>query len=267
MNGTDLINITYIGSCASILVGLFLTGKYLRFRLATSNTIVRYKEVVKYSATISIGGIAQTLPRMLDVYFVQFFFGLAVVGLYAPAKTIFRFVEDLINAIYSTIYSPTVKYFANDDIIGVNKIITKSVSFLVTLFASATLFCWLGGDSVIEYILPEKFVNSISILNYLLLASIFLPFTLINSVINANGYPQIVAKYILFGVVGWFISFALVGTFFNETTYFIALPYIVYSLILMLLTFCYARKHYHFKFKQIFRLFSDGYFFFYNKVR
>jgi O-antigen/teichoic acid export membrane protein len=88
-----------------------------------------------------VGGIALTIPRVLDVYLIQYFFGIYVVGLYAPAKTIFRFVEDLIQAIYTTIYAPVVKCFANNDIIGVNSIISKSISLLVLFFGGITLFC------------------------------------------------------------------------------------------------------------------------------
>jgi O-antigen/teichoic acid export membrane protein len=134
LTNTDLIYITLFGSIISVCTGSILLRKYLRFHLPTRDDEIKYRDVVSYSTKFSIGGIGMTIPRTLDVYFIQFFFGTNYVGLYGPAKTLFRFVEDLINTIYSIIYSHIVKFFASNDIISVNKIITKTISILVVLF-------------------------------------------------------------------------------------------------------------------------------------
>ncbi len=262
----DLINIAYIGSALSVVVGVILNAKHWKFKLPNKNSIIRYKDIVSYSAKFSIGSIALTIPRTLDAYIIQYFFGTNVVGLYAPAKTIFRFVEDLTNAIYFTIYSPTVKYFANNDMLNINKLISKAISLMFIFFLVATIFCWIFGGSLFNLFLPEKFIAALPIFNWLMLTSLFLPFTLLNTAINAEGKPELVSKYTLIGVVFWLISFWFVAISFPNTIEVVAVPYIIFTFVLSFLFFNYAKRHYNLKLHQIFRFFPDTYNFVKSKI-
>ena len=264
---SDLIDIIYIGSALSIFVGTILNIKYWKFKLPNKNTTVKYKDIITYSVKFSIGGIAITIPRTLDVYAIQFFLGTSIVGLYAPAKTIFRFVEDIMNAVYHTIYSSAVKYFATNDIININKLTSKSISLMLVFFICCTLFCWIFGDNLFNLFLPEKFVSALSIFNCLMLTSILLPFTLINTIINAEGKPELVSKYNLIGVIIWFISFWIVGTFLSDAIEVVAIPYVVFTLVLSILFVRYAMKNYNLKLVQFFRFFADTYNFILSKYK
>jgi O-antigen/teichoic acid export membrane protein len=256
---SDLINITYIGSALSVLVGTILNIKYWKFKLPNKNTTIKYKDIISYSAKFSIGVIANTLPRTLDVYVIQFFFGTNIVGLYAPAKTIFRFVEDLTNTIYNTIYSSAVKYFTTNDIVNINKLISKSISLMFVFFVSCSILCWIFGSELFNLFLPQKFISALSILNYLMLTSILFPFTLISTIINAEGKPELVSKYNLIGVIIWFITFVFIGTFFSNIIVFVAIPYIVFVFVISILFVKYATKNYNLKLSQFFRFFPDTY--------
>lgn len=262
----DLINITYIGSALSVVVGIILNIKYWKFKLPNKNSIIKYKDIISYSVKFSIGSIALTIPRTLDVYVIQYFFGTNMVGLYAPAKTIFRFVEDLTNAICQTIYSPTVKYFANNDMININKLISKTISLLFIFFLICTMLCWMFGSNLFDLFLPDRFTAALPIFNWLMLSSLFLPLTLLNTTINAEGKPELVSKYTLIGVVFWLISFWCVAIIFPHTIEVVAIPYIIFVFILSTLFFKYAKKHYNLKLYQIFRFLPDTYNFVKNKI-
>jgi len=255
----DLINIIYAGSILSAIVGTILNIRYWKFKLPNKKSIIKYKDIITYSLKFAIGGIAITIPRTMDVYAIQFFLGTNIVGLYAPAKTIFRFVEDLINAIYQTIYSPSVKYFTANDIDSINKLTTKSISIMLIFFIFCTLFCWLFGKELFSIFLPQKFYVALPIFNYLMIASVLLPFTLLNTTINAEGKPLLVSKYIFVGVIFWLIAFCIVGTYFNNIIEAVVIPYIVFIVVLSILFWQYARKHYKFRLIQIFRIFPDLY--------
>jgi O-antigen/teichoic acid export membrane protein len=255
---SDLINITYIGSIASVIVGTILNIKYWRFNLP-NNTSIKYRTIINYSVKFSIGGIALTIPRTLDVYAIQYFFGTNIVGLYAPAKIIFRLVEDLMNAVYLTIYPPTIKYFANNDIMNINKLVSKTISMLFLLFIACTLGCFIFGNVIFTSFLPQTFINSIPIFNYLMLTSIILPITLLNATINAEGKTELVYKYILIGVLIWIIAFYFIGLFFQNMPEMVAAPYMIFALTISILFWNYAKKHYKLKLIQLFRIIPDLY--------
>jgi O-antigen/teichoic acid export membrane protein len=140
-----------------------------------------------------------------------------------------------------------------------NKLITKSISLLIICFGFLTLLCWLGVSNSLSYFLPEKFLLAIPFFNILMLSSIILPFTLLNTTVIASGKPEIVAKYTLFSFPFWLGSYYIIGNYFKEYEALIALPYFVFTLVLSLFLFRYANKHYQFKPKQIFRSIPDAY--------
>lgn len=252
----DIIHITYFGSALSTIVAFILTSKYWRFSL---KGMTKYFDIVRYSAKYAITGITLTLPKTLDVFAIQLFFGTHIVGLYAPAKTIFRFVDDAMNTVYAMIYAPTVKYFSANDIHSLNKLISKAISILMICFIFITVICWSGGSDILEYFLPERFVLAIPFFNILMLSSFFMPITLLITTISASGKPEIVSKYIIYSFIFWVISFYVIGNYFNEYEKLLAIPNLIFTVILSFFLFRYANKNYNLKFKQLFRSIPDFY--------
>jgi O-antigen/teichoic acid export membrane protein len=253
---TDMIHITYLGSALSTVVAFILTFNYWKFSLKGAT---KYLDVVRYSAKYAVTGITLTLPKTLDVFAIQLFFGTHIVGLYAPAKTIFRFIDDAMNTVYAMIYAPTVKYFAANDIHSLNKLISKAISILMIGFIFITVICWSGGSNILEYFLPERFVLAIPFFNILMLSAILMPITLLITTISASGKPEIVSKYIIYSFVFWAISFYVIGTYFQEHEKLVAIPNLIFTAILSFFLFRYANKNYTLKFKQLFRSIFDFY--------
>ena len=254
LNYIDIIYITYVGSALAAVVSFVLTFKYWKFSFKGKT---KYTEILNFSTKFAVNGVIMPIPRMLDVFVIQYFWGTSMVGLYAPAKTIFRFIEDGMNTINYIIYSPIVKYFAANDKLLINKTISKSISFLVIGFCIITLLCWIFGDIILSYFLPAKFIEAIPFLNILMLASIILPFTLITVAINASGKTGTVAKYTLYSFPFWLASYFIIGTFCNEYEILIAFPYFVFALVFACFLFNYAHKNFDLRFSQVFRVIPD----------
>ena len=261
---SDIINITYLGSALGTIVAILLSLKYLKFSFKGKT---KYSDIMKFSAKYTVGSIILPIPRYCDIFFIQYFWGTSFVGLYSPAKTLFRFIDELINTVYSLIYSPSVKYIAKNDIKSLNSIITKSVSLLLVTFSFITLLSFLGVSDYFSVFLPNKFVQAIPLFNILMLSSILLPITLLTSTISASGKPEIVAKYSLFAFLIWIISFMVIGFFFNSHIILIPIPFVIFQATIAFCVFRYANKHFNFQFKQLFRIIPDGLMFIKNKFK
>ncbi len=254
LNYSSIINITYIGAGFSAIISFILTYKYWKFSLKGKT---KYVDVLKFSLKYTITGIIMPLPKYCDVFLIQYFYGTAIVGLYSPAKTIFRFVDEAINTAYSLIYVPSVKLIAKNDIKSLNSLITKAISFLFIGFTCVTIFGLLGGNNWFSVFLPDKFAFAIPFFNVLMISSVLLPITLLNTTISASGKPEVIAKFVLISFPFWLAAFFITGVFFNSQPLLIPLPYVIFLLILSILFFRYASKHFNFKFHQLFRAVPD----------
>ncbi len=251
----SIIYITYIGAAAGTLVAILLTLSYWKFSLKGKT---KYLDVIKFSFKYTITGIILPLPKYCDVFIVQYFFGTSIVGLYAPAKNIFRFVDEAINTVSSLIYAPSVKFIVKKDIKSLNSLLSKSISVMFVGFIILTILCFIGISDYFSSFLPNKFSDSIPIFNFLMLASILLPITLLNTPINAIGKSEVIAKYVLISIIFWGLSFIVIGVYFNSYINLIPVPFIIFLLVLSILLFRYSKKHFDIKFIQLFRVIPDA---------
>ncbi|MPN34516.1 hypothetical protein SDC9_182010 [bioreactor metagenome] len=165
------------------------------------------------------------------------------------------------------IYAPSVKCFANNDMVSLNKLISKSISLLMISFTGLTIACWLCAPTVFSYFLPERFISATPFFNVLMLSSIVLPLTLLSTTISASGKPEIVAKYILYSLATWIVSFYIIGNFLQNYEILVAVPNFIFNLILAVFLFRYASKHYNLRFRQLFRSIPDFYYFILQKIK
>ena len=251
---SDIIHITYLGAGLGTITAIILTFKYWKFSFKGTT---KYLDVIKFSIKYTITGIILPLPKYCDIFIIQFFFGTSTVGLYAPAKNIFRFVDEAINTVNSLIYAPSVKFIANKDMKSLNDLITKSMSIMLLGFTFITILCLLGVSNSFSAFLPNKFVDAIPMFNCLMIASILLPITLLNTTINASGKPEIIAKYVLISFVFWGLAFLIIGVYFNKYVNLVPLPYIIFLFVLSILLIRYGKKHFNIKFIQLFRAVPD----------
>ena len=255
LHSHDIINITYLGAAIATIVSIIVTFRYWKFSFKGAT---KYTEVVKFSTKYAATGFVLSLPKYFDTFLIQFFYGTSVVGLYGAAKNIFRFVDEAINTAYSLIYAPTVKFISLGDGKSLNSLTTKTISLLIIVFFMATTLCFLGVSDYFGHFLSGKFSEAIPIFNMLMLSSILLPITVLNTTISAGGKPEIVAKYVLASFPIWIAVFLFIGNFYPENVLLIPAPYFAFLLVFSTLLFRYANKNFDFRFVQLFRIIPDA---------
>ncbi len=249
----DMVNIYYIGMALSSLISLFLTRKNLIFGLKGDTKI---KELLKFSFPMTLSTLGHSIPKNLDVVFLKLFFPSATIGVYGSAKTLFRLFDEANNAAYGLIYPAAVRQVEKNDKKALSDLITKSVSFLLIIYAFAVLLLELGlSNFFIKLFFPEKYYFSISHFNILILSALFLPFVILSVIINAQGKPFVVFNFVLISAVLFVIVTLLVGL--GGTEKLIPLGYLTYTMSLGILSYFYIKRNIGFKFIYLFRGFKD----------
>lgn len=249
----DMVNIYYVGMALSSLISLFLTRKNLIFGIKGDTKI---KELLKFSFPMTLSTLGHSIPKNLDVVFLKLFFPSATIGVYGSAKTLFRLFDEANNAAYGLIYPAAVRQVEKNDMKALSDLMTKSVSFLLIIYAFAVLLLELGlSDFFIKLFFPEKYYFSISHFNILILSALFLPFVILSVIINAQGKPLIVFKFVFLSAVLFVIVTLLVG--FSGSERLIPFGYLAYTMSLGILSYIYIKRHIGFKLVYLLRGFKD----------
>ena len=130
-----------MGACSLVFVAL--TWKELEFSWSGSMTVKKY---LRYGVPLSLAGALSTAPRMLDVYVIAMFFGVGVVGLYSPAKNLYRIFEQAFDAVVTLLYPAAVRMYGQNRMSDLQILITKAISFTLipTIVAVLALESGLG---------------------------------------------------------------------------------------------------------------------------
>ncbi|MCK5742615.1 MAG: oligosaccharide flippase family protein [Chlorobi bacterium] len=250
----QMINMYYIGAALSSVTAIALTFRKLKFGFGG---MIEIWTMVKFGFPLAINNAFQNMPRLLDVYIVQFFFSKEIVGIYASAKVLFRVFDESLNAAHGLVYPSAVRQLANGDKSGMHSLMTKSVSFLFFLFLISVVILETGlSDFFISSFLPPRYELAIVQFNILLLAAIPMPFIILSSVILATGKSQTVAKISIVSVSVSLIVLYWVCSMGNPN--FIPMGVVVYSWLYGGICYFYAQKYFDFKPKYIFRAFNDS---------
>ncbi len=248
------LRVLYIGTIASSLVGLIITPQMYELKFKGA---VKVKELLKFSLPNMLGSSLHMMPRLLDVFFVSYFFGPKISGVYSAAKTLFRVFDETLFAANGLVYPAAVRQISAGNNKSLNDMISKSISFLVFFFALCALLLNIGfSDFIASILLNDKFTNAVPYLNIMVLSSIATPFTILSGLIVALNRPQIVVKFIFASILVWAGSFMLVG--FIQNPMLIVIPQILYYSVLGVILYKYIHKEIEFKFVQIFRAVPDS---------
>ncbi len=256
----DLVIMYLSGLSVSSLLGIFLTKKELIFGLKGN---IRIKEMLSFTIPYGLYATLHSLPRNLDIYAVQFFFGTSSSGVYQSAKTLFRVFEELTTASYGLVYPPAVSLMEKKDDKGLNDLITKAVSFLLFLFVIMIIFLEAGGSRwLITLLLPSNYYLAIDQFNILILAALAMPFMITALVITASGKPKIVLGFVSASLAMSAATYYFAGISGNPV--YMPLGVIIYVVSLGTMCFIYVNRKMGFKIIQVFRAFSDTRFFIMN---
>lgn len=249
----ELFDIFYYGNLIAFGFSSLILVFQIKLSFKGSITVLEY---FKFSFPITIQSIFHSLPRTIDVYIINFFFSQSIAGIYGSAKSLFRVFEEANYASFGLIYPAAVKAISNNDKISLSNLITKSISFLTLTFIFIALFLDLGTiDYLINIFLGEKYISAIPFFKVLSLAVIFMPLTLLNSIIMAYNKPYTVVLYTFIALSIYLLAFYFIGL--NGNKYLIPLAYVIYNASLGLLSYFWVKSNVGFKIKEFFRAFRD----------
>ncbi len=205
----DLAYIYLTGSIASSLVALVLIRKELRF---TTTGEIGWRKVYSFSWKMTVSNLMYSLPRQLDIFFVKIFFSLNEVGLYAAAKSIFRVFDEALAAANGIIYPSAVKLSEQKKLKDFSYLATKALSFLFVFFLFSVVVLNFGlADILFNWLLPERYVQSLSYFKILLFAAIFLPFQMLFLFIIAKNRLNTILSYYSIGVTVFIVTILFIG--------------------------------------------------------
>ncbi len=237
-----MVDIYLLGTIISSIVSLLLNVKQIKLSPLGS---ISFKEFFNFGFSILGLSLVQSIPKQLDVLFLQYFFQSKIVGIYYSAKTLFRVFEEGMNAAFSLVYPTAVRLINKGKSYELESLLNKAVSFTFIVVLFLFIVLQLGGTKfIIELFLPEKYFQAISFFNIFLIASIFMPIQVIASIVIAVGKPQIVFKYITVSTVVFVLIFSIIGAF--KAASLVPFALVGYYFTFAFFLFLYGRKYYNF---------------------
>ncbi|MCX7908840.1 MAG: oligosaccharide flippase family protein [Ignavibacteria bacterium] len=248
-----LMRIYFTGTLISSLTAVVLLKKYIRLGF---NGNLNVKSFFSFGLPMMSYSLFQSIPRQLDVLFLQYFFQSKVVGIYYSAKTLFRLFEEGINAGFGLVYPTAVRLIAKGRNNDLRSLIVKSTSFTFLLLVFLFVLLELGGtEFFVKLLLPEKYLLSISFFNLMLIGTVFMPLQLSASVLIAENQAKKVAKYIFVSSIFSVIVFITVGLTRNISL--APLGLVSYYAVFGIILYFYMRDRYHFRFVELFQGIKD----------
>lgn len=225
----NLINYYLISSVLSSVISTWLVRKHMFFsRIGDINISV----LLKFGWQMTIANLIYSIPRQLDVFFIQYFTNqLNIVGLYAAAKNIFRVFDEALGAANGIVYPSIIRQIEKQKENELLDIIKKSVSFIFIAFTIITIFLLSGVSNIIfSYILPIKYLPSLDYFNILMYSAPFLAFHIIYSLIIAQKRLKSIILYYSIGVIFFAFSFLFLGK--SNMINYAPVPLVIYYIIL-----------------------------------
>lgn len=248
----DIILIDFAGMGASSLAAVWFTRKEMVFGWKGRISV---KEYLRYGVPLAIATALNSTPRQLDVLVIAAYFGVGVVGVYNPAKNLFRFFEQAFDAVQTLLYPAAVRMMVQDRREDLQILITKAISVTLIPTIIAVVILELGGSQIIVPLLGEQYAGAVGHFNILILAAIGMPFLLMSSVINAMGHSTTVVKFSAIGLIVGMTT--LFGISVAGWEWAIGLGLVVNSLVVGVLCTLYVRRAIHFPLRSVLRAFDD----------
>ncbi len=250
----DIVRIDLIGMAASSLAAILFTLRDMQFGWRGSITLKGY---LRYGIPLALATALNSTPRQLDVLVIAAFFGVGVVGVYNPAKNLFRFFEQAFDAVITLLYPAAVRMYAQQRSEDLQLLVTKAISLTLIPTILALIVLEAGGSNAIVWILGDQYAASVGHFNVLILAAVGMPFVMMSSIIAAMGHSTVVVRYSAYGLVAGMV--VLFGVCVAQLEWAIGLGLVVNALVVGYLCTAYVRRSIHFPLRLVLRMFRDVY--------
>lgn len=256
-NGTlnsleDIVLIDFAGMAASSICTIVLTRRDLVFGWAGNIPIGTY---LRYGVPLAMATALNSAPRQLDVYVIAAYFGVGVVGVYNPAKNLYRFFEQAFDAATTLLYPAAVRVYSQNRMGDLQILVTKAISFTLIPTIIAVVILELGASQLIIPLLGKQYAAAVDHFNVLSIAALGMPFVLMSSVIAAMGRSTIIVRYSAIGLLISASVLFLVGELGSPLL--VGLGLVTNTIVVGILCTMHVRSVVHFPLSALVRSWTD----------
>ena len=248
----DIVLIDFSGMAASSLTAVLLTRRDLVFGLQGSITL---REYLAFGVPLAIGSGLYNTPRQLDVFLVGAYFGVTAVGLYNPAKTLYRIFEQAFEAVFTLLQPAAVRLTSQGRMDELRIMTTKAISFTLIPVVVVIIVLQAGGSQLIVPLLGEKYAAAVNHFNMLALSALAMPFTMMSAVLVALGESRAIVKYTALGLVATVVTLFVLGEYGLE--HLVGLGLVANTAIVGWLYVIHVQRELRFPWSQLVRAVAD----------
>ncbi|MFN4909460.1 MAG: lipopolysaccharide biosynthesis protein [Bacteroidota bacterium] len=204
----EILVVDFAGMGASSLIAVLMTRKDLIFSRRGTMTTRTY---LGYGLPLAAATALNTAPKLLDVYVIAAFFDVGVVGVYNPAKNLYRIFEQGFDAVTTLMYPAAVRMYAQRRIEDLQTLVTKAVSYTLLPIIVIVAILELGASNLIITFLTPEYATAVDHFNVLITSALIMPLGLLGSIILAAGQSASILRYSAVGVTVSFAVLVAVG--------------------------------------------------------
>jgi O-antigen/teichoic acid export membrane protein len=249
----EMLLIALAGLLCSSLVALWVGRKSLVFAVQKHVEPLALREFITYQSAISV---ASNAVKQLDIYLVQYFFGMVSVGVYQSAKTLFRFVDEAFSALIGLLYPGAVRLINERREDDLRALLSKALSFtLVAMLLLLVLTASGGASWLFTLLLPAKYYAASTYFTGLCCAAPCIAFSMLAVVIIAYGESNVLLRYMLLSGGAGLAALVAVGLAGEAMA--APIGFVVYHAVLGIFVFRFIQRTVGFPLPFIFRCFPD----------
>lgn len=256
-NGTlqsfeDIVLIDFSGMAASSITAVILTRKDLVFGWKGQISI---RDYLAFGVPLAIGTGLYSTPRQLDVFLIGSYFGVAAVGLYNPAKNLYRLFEQAFDAVFTLLHPAAVRLTAQGRHEELRTMVTKAISFTLIPVVVAVVVLEAGASQLIVPLLGPKYAAAVGHFNVLTLSALAMPFTMMSAVMVAFGHARAIVRYTAVGLVLTIVTLVTIGQLGLEQ--YVGLGLVVNTMFVGWLCVRHVQRELAFPWSQLIRAVGD----------
>jgi O-antigen/teichoic acid export membrane protein len=248
----DVVLIDLLGMGASSLTVVILTRRDLVFGWKGSVTLRQYLE---FGVPLAVGTGLYSTPRQLDGFLVGSYFGLAAVGLYTSAKTLYRIFEQAFDAVFTLVHPAAVRLVAQGRHDELRTMVTKAISFTLIPVVVVVAALESGASQLIVPLLGPKYAAAVGHFNVLTLSALAMPFTMMSAVMVAFGHSRAIVHYTALGLVLTVTTLVVLGEYGLEQ--YVGLGIVVNTMLVGWLCVRHVQRELRFPWSQLVRAVAD----------
>jgi len=212
----DLLHLTWGQAWAALLGALIavLTGlPYAKFALYLKKSWLG--ELLNYGKYVVGTNLGITLIRTVDQFILGIIVSPAAVASYSTAMRVAHLVEVPIQSIAAIVFPQSARQMEEGGIPAVRRLYERSVGVILAMVIPGVLFVMLFPTWVLEFIASARYLDSVPVLQVVMLYALLLPFSRqFGTIMDAIGKPRLQFLLLMGGaVLNMGLNYVLISAF------------------------------------------------------